>query len=107
MILRYNENTMAGSIGDYIVSTPGTCSGRPRIAGRRIRVQHIYEWHELQGMSAEEIASEYGLTLAQVYAALAYYYDHREEMEAQKREEQAFVQELMKKAEQVPARSDG
>ena len=59
--------------------TPGVCSGRPRITGTRIRVQDIYIWHELQGMSADAIVDAYPhLTLADVYAALAYYYDHRE-----------------------------
>lgn len=33
------------------------------------------------GKSADEIASEYDLTLAEVYAALAYYFLHREEID--------------------------
>ncbi len=63
---------------DHIVLTPGTCGGKARIEGTRIRVQDIMIWHERLGRSAEEIVRDYPqLSLAQVYAALAYYYDHR------------------------------
>ena len=46
------------------------------------------------GLSADEIAAEYGLTLSEVYAALAYYYDHRAEIDDSIRADQAFVEEL-------------
>jgi uncharacterized protein DUF433 len=48
-------------------------------------------------MSPDEIATEYGLSLADVYAALAYYYDHREEIDASIRADEAFVAELRKR----------
>ncbi len=68
----------------YIVATPGTLGGKPRIDGRRISVQHIAIDHERLGMSADEICDAYeGLTLAEVYAALAYYYDHLKEIRSQ------------------------
>ena len=61
----------------HIVATPGTCGGAPRIDGTRIRVSQIVLMTE-QGMSADEIVSDLThLTLAQVYAALSYYHDHR------------------------------
>jgi uncharacterized protein (DUF433 family) len=31
-------------LADYIVKTPGTCSGQSRIAGTRIKVKHVYTW---------------------------------------------------------------
>jgi uncharacterized protein (DUF433 family) len=46
--------------------------GKLRIAGHRITVQNIVIWHERLGLSADEIATEYGLSLADLYAALAY-----------------------------------
>ena len=46
------------------------------------------------GLSADEIAAEYGLTLFEVYAALAHYYDHRAEIDDSIRADQAFVEEL-------------
>lgn len=73
---------------------PGVAGGKPRIAGHRITVQDIVVWHERLGLSADEIASEYGLSLADVYAALAYYYDHREEIDQAIRADEALVAEL-------------
>ena len=71
-------------IREHIVSTPDTCGGKPRIAGSRIQVKHLAIMHERQGMTPEEIVSEFPhLTLADVYAALAYYHDHREAMNAE------------------------
>jgi uncharacterized protein (DUF433 family) len=66
-----------------IVSTPGTCGGKPRIDGHRITVKHIVLDHQRGGMSPDEIVSAYpSLTLSDVYAALAYYHDHRTEIDA-------------------------
>ena len=53
--------------------TPGVVGGKPRIAGHRISVQDIVIWHERMGLNADAIAAEYDLTLADIYAALAYY----------------------------------
>ena len=64
-------------LDQHIEITPEVAGGKPRIAGHRITVQNIAIWHEWMGLSADEIAAEYGLSLADVYAALAYTYDHR------------------------------
>jgi len=45
-------------IGTMIVSTPGTCGGRPRIAGTRMSVQNIAIDYKA-GMSPKEIVSEF------------------------------------------------
>jgi uncharacterized protein (DUF433 family) len=80
---------------DHIEATPGTCGGKPRIAGTRIRVQDVYVWHELQGLSADEIVDRYPqLSLADVHAALTYFYDHRDEITSQMREDAEFVKSL-------------
>ncbi len=66
-----------------IVSTPGTCGGKPRIDGHRITVKHIVLDHQRVGMSPDEIVSAYpSLTISDVYAALAYYHDHRADIDA-------------------------
>lgn len=73
---------MSRSDKPRIVSTPGTCGGRPRIQGHRIRVQDVVVWHERQKMSPEVIVLEYpGLTLDDVASALNYYQGHRAEIE--------------------------
>ncbi|MCS4114611.1 uncharacterized protein (DUF433 family) [Salinibacter ruber] len=62
------------SLDQRIEQTEGICGGKPRISGHRITVQDIVVWHERGGWSVDEIASEYDLSLADVYAALAYYF---------------------------------
>jgi uncharacterized protein (DUF433 family) len=80
----------------HIVITPGVAGGKPRIAEHRITVQNIVIWHERLGLSADEIAAEHGLALSEVYAALAYYYDHRVEIDEAIQADETFVEELRK-----------
>jgi uncharacterized protein (DUF433 family) len=82
---------MTKAMDEHIEITPGVVGGKPRIAGRRISVEDIQFWHERQGLCADEIATEYDLTLADVYAALAYYFDHREEIDRAMAEGEGFV----------------
>jgi uncharacterized protein (DUF433 family) len=86
------------TLDQHIEVTPGIAGGKPRIAGHRITVQNIVIWHELMGKSADEIATEYDLTLADVYAALAYYFDHRPEIGHSIEESKAFIEALRKDA---------
>ena len=53
-------------------------TGVPRIAGRRITVHHLVRLIEEEGVTAEEAAETYDLSLGQVYAALSFYHDNRE-----------------------------
>ena len=85
------------SLDQRIIRTPDICGGKPRIAGHRITVQNIAIWHDRLGWSADEIASEYDLELADIYAALAYYFAHREEIDQSIREGKAFVEEMRRK----------
>ena len=85
-------------IAEHIEITPGVCGGKPRIAGHRIRVQDIVVWHEQMGMSPDEIVSRHPtITLADVYAALAYYHDHLEEIRQHIQDSEAFVRQLQDK----------
>jgi len=68
---------------EHISKTPGICGGKACIAGHRIRVMDIVIQHEMRGLTAAQIVEEFpGITQADVYAALAYYFDHRDEIEA-------------------------
>ena len=79
----------------HITRTPGICGERPCIGGTRIRVQDVYVWHELMGQSPDEIVSTFPqLSLADVYAALAYFWDHQGEIEADLKEEDQLVKQL-------------
>lgn len=84
------------SLDQHIELTPDVAGGKPCIAGHRITVQNVVIWHERLGLSADEIADEYNLTLADVYAALAYYFDHRQEIDRMIQEDQNFVESLRK-----------
>jgi uncharacterized protein (DUF433 family) len=96
------ETPRSLSTVEHIVSTPGTCGGKPRITGHRIRVQDVAIWHERWGYSVDEIIAHYPqLTLAEVHAALAYYYDHREEIQHDIREAEALVAMLK---QQIPSK---
>jgi uncharacterized protein (DUF433 family) len=98
---RRKTQNMSLSLDHHIVTTPGIAGGRPRIKGHRIRVQDIMVWHERLGRSADEIAAEYDLSLGDVYAALAYYYDHREELEEDMRDDEEFLSEQRRR---IPSR---
>ena|SRR5438105_4435832 len=79
-------------IVEYIAIKAGYCAGRPHIVGHRIKVQHIVVWHERMGMTPEEIVATYpGLTLPAVHAALAYYYGHRADIDADIEDDRRFA----------------
>jgi uncharacterized protein (DUF433 family) len=76
----------------HITKTSGFCGGRACIAGHRIRVMDIVVLHELRGMSAKEIVAEFpGITMAEVHAALAYYFDHVGEIENEYRKDEDWA----------------
>jgi uncharacterized protein (DUF433 family) len=80
---------------EHIAKTPGICGGKACIAGHRIRVMDIVVLHERTGMSPDEIVDQYpGITLADVHAALAYYFDHRDEIEAEFRREREVADQM-------------
>ena len=86
------------AMSGHITMTPSVVGGKPRISGRRITVQDIVIWHERMAISADEIATEYELSLADVYAALAYYFDHREEIDQSIASDDAFVAAMRESA---------
>ena len=68
---------------NLISTNPAVRSGRPCIAGTTIEVSAIVIAKIVHMQTPDEIAADYHLTLAQVYAALAYYYDHKAEIDEQ------------------------
>ena len=57
------------------------CGGQPVVAGTRVRVAIILGCYR-QGMSVEEIVQQYpGIRPADVHDALAYAYDHLDEIQ--------------------------
>ncbi len=82
------------TISSHIEVTSGVAGGKPRITGHRITVQDIVVWHERLGLSADEIATQYSLSLPDVYAALAYYYDHQQEIDGAIWADEEFMAKL-------------
>lgn len=66
---------------NLIVIDPKLHKGRPVIAGTGVTVRTVVGHYKL-GLSAEEIADDMNISLAGVYAALAYYHANTDELEA-------------------------
>jgi uncharacterized protein (DUF433 family) len=79
----------------HISSSPEICAGQPHIRGTRITVGLIAHEVESLRMSPDEvIAAHPHLSLAQVYAALAYYFDHQNEIQSAMQEAEEMEAEL-------------
>lgn len=66
----------------HIVKVDGVCGGQAVVEGTRIAVWHIVGYYYKVGMSAEDILAEWSyLRPAQVFSALAYYHDHKQEID--------------------------
>ena len=69
--------------------------GRPVVAGTRMRVSQIASETERHGMTPGQIVEAHPhLTLADVHAALTYFYDHRDAIQQEWAEEDALVAEM-------------
>jgi uncharacterized protein (DUF433 family) len=85
----------ARTVFPHITADPEVCHGRPCISGTRVRVMDVVAAHE-QGVSPEELQDHFAtrrLTLAEIYAALAYYNDHKNEVEADFAEDERLAAE--------------
>jgi uncharacterized protein (DUF433 family) len=86
---------MVPVISEHIQITPGVCGNKPHIAGHRITVQNVVILHERLGMSPSEILFGHpSITLADVYAALAYYHDNLEAIRVSIREDEECAKEM-------------
>jgi uncharacterized protein (DUF433 family) len=63
----------------HIVRLEGICGGEPVIDGLRVAVRHVVTLHR-SGETILEIAEALNITEAQVFHALSYFFDHREEI---------------------------
>lgn len=78
-----------------IVSDPTIRSGKPIVAGTGVAVMDVVASHLYRGFGAEELALNYHLNLGQVFAALAYYYQYKAEMDAAFQAEQQEAERLL------------
>lgn len=86
---------MTNLIKEHIEIVDAAGGPKARIVGHRIRVQDVVIWHEKLGMSPDEIIHHYPtITLADVHAALAYYWDHQDEIERAIADGHALAEQL-------------
>jgi uncharacterized protein (DUF433 family) len=89
---------MPTAVGNLIERSPSFRGGRPCIAGTGVSVRAIAVLHRHRGMTAEAIADERpDLSLAQIYAALAYYYANPSEIEKDLDAEETAAAEFLSK----------
>ena len=79
---------------ELITTDADVRGGRPCIGGTGIRVTDIVMAQLFHQRTPDEISSDYALSLAQVHAALAYYYEHKGELDADIRRQIKTAQEL-------------
>lgn len=73
---------MAATAYRYLVNVPGVCGGKTIVEGTRIGVHDVVGLI-VNGASVEEANRSFpDLTRAQIYECLAYYEDHRTEIDA-------------------------
>ncbi len=81
-------------VTEHIVKSEDTCGGKARIRDRRVRVQDIAYYSEWCSWTPDRIATELDLTLAQVHAALSYYFDNIVEIREEMRQAEQLSLEL-------------
>ncbi len=81
----------------YITKDSAICGGKACIKSTRIRVLDIVAATERLALSPDEVCDQYPeLTLAQVHCALAYYYDHKEQIQTEIESEQNAVERFQR-----------
>lgn len=69
------------------------------ISGRRLKVRMVAEMYARAGASIEQIMAQYNLSASEVHSALAYYYDHEAEFEAEHISAEPLMAEARQKSE--------
>lgn len=85
---------------NLIAINPKVRNGRPHIVGTGITVADIAIAKIYHALDADGIAEWYGLSLAQVYAGLSYYYDNKSAMDDE-------IKQLIRRAEELKAKRVG
>ena len=97
--------TALKNVYPHIAKNREVCSGRPCVAGTRVRVMDIVSLHN-GGVSPEDIVREFPSlhSAIDVYAALVYSADHRDEIEADFEEDRRLADESERRRLERPGR---
>jgi len=82
---------MEAVLDRHIEVTSTVRGGRPHIAGTRISVADVVLMHLRLNHSLPEIVGRFDLSPADVHAAMAWYYDHQSEIDADIAADEAFA----------------
>ena len=85
---------------NLIATNPEVRNGRPYIIGTTVTVADVAIAKIFHAQEPDGIADWYGLSLPQVFAALAYYYDNKAEMDDQ-------IQQQLRKARELKDKKVG
>jgi uncharacterized protein (DUF433 family) len=77
-----------------IVKTDDVLGGDPRIEGHCLGVNRVYQRYVKADDTPEEITTSYGISVADVHAALTYAFSHPEEMRTIEARNQSVYEEL-------------
>lgn len=88
------SNSQSTALDGIISISPETRGGRPCVTSTRIAVDDVVLMHRRLGMSLEEIGAKYDLSMAQLHAAMSYYFNHRDETDKRMAEDEALFDEL-------------
>lgn len=86
-----------------VVTTDDVLGGDPRLEGRRITVLQVADL-VLDDHAPEYVADQLDLSLADVHEAMAYYYNHPDEMRELRREDENLEAELRERSD-APTKS--
>jgi uncharacterized protein (DUF433 family) len=79
---------------NLIASDSDVRGGKPVVAGTGVCVSDIVIAMLFHQRSTDELASDFALSLAQAHAALAYYYEHKAEIDEEIRQRRSKDAEL-------------
>ena len=89
---------------NLIYRDPKVRGGRPCIVGTGLRVMDIVMEQQHGERDPEKIAALYEIPFSEVYAALAYYHKHKEEIDRDIQEDHSYISRV--KAETLGRQSD-
>lgn len=78
-----------------IVRKEGTCGGVPILEGTRVRVSDVAVHYDFKGESPEQVAEEFSLSVADVFSALTYYFEHPNEIREEIKDREDFFRQIM------------
>ena len=82
---------------NMIATNPQVRSGRPYILGTTLTVADIVSAKIYQQLEADGVADYFEIPLQQVHAALAYYYEHKVEIDQDIRQQRELAAEMREK----------